>query len=257
MIHGEYGTGTEIIAQYIHLNGINKNSSMISFDCQHLTPSTWNNLVENPTSPLNGNGYTFFFRDVHQLSFNMQTILSDYIKDTAFASRCLLLASSPITLEEIVSKKDYDSNLYRQLAGGILHVPSLAERREDIPMLANLSLNYYNNHFGREIIGFDADALEYLKSCTFQLNLFQLQSVIKQLAVSSNSFYISLKELKYALNENNSGITYIQNLDLSKTLDEIEQDIINIVLAEEDMHQTKAAERLGISRSTLWRKLNQ
>ena len=98
--------------------------------------------------------------------------------------------------------------------------------------------------------------MEYLKNCSWKLNLFQLHNVVKQLAISSTSFYITLKEVKYALNERSSDTVQLQNLDLSKTLDEIEKDVINLVLMEENMHQTKAAERLGISRSTLWRKLN-
>ncbi|QNM06490.1 sigma-54-dependent transcriptional regulator [Qiania dongpingensis] len=255
-IHGEYGSGTETIAQYIHKTGESKSSSMISINCQLITPSTWNSLVENSASPLNGNGYTIFFQDVHLLSSAMQEILNEYLKDTALSSRCLILSSSALTMEDLIAGREYNTSLYKQLAGLILHVPSLAERREDIPVLSTLCLNYYNSLLGREIIGFEQDALEYLKNCSWKLNLFQLHNVVKQLAISSTSFYITLKEVKYALNERSSDTVQLQNLDLSKTLDEIEKDVINLVLMEENMHQTKAAERLGISRSTLWRKLN-
>jgi transcriptional regulator with PAS, ATPase and Fis domain len=100
--------------------------------------------------------------------------------------------------------------------------------------------------------------LDYLKSYSWPGNVRQLENVIEKLIVRSVDGYIDFDLIKEAV----ESIKYPEhkrtdrNLDLNKSLEAIEKDIIKEVLAEENFNKKSTAARLGIGRTTLWRKLN-
>ena len=115
-------------------------------------------------------------------------------------------------------------------------------------------INDYNIEFGTNVIGLDDEAISLLQQFQWENNLMQFQQVIKQLVASSEKSYITKKQVQAQLN-NIKNTQAFQTVDLSKTLEEIETDIIQKVVTDENMNYTAAAKRLNISRSTLSRKL--
>ncbi len=106
------------------------------------------------------------------------------------------------------------------------------------------------------MVGFDDEALDILKKFDWELNLDQLQRAVRQLVLVTDKSYISARDVKTVLVHSNIRTSKNFPIDLSKSLDEIERDIINYVIIDENMNQSRAAKRLRISRSTMWRKTN-
>lgn len=142
-----------------------------------------------------------------------------------------------------------------QLSGFTINVPSLAQRREDIPAFVNRMLPQLNTLLSKSVVGMEPDAMELMTRFDWPLNLVQLEKVLRQIMAAPVSFYISAEEVQAVLS-NEERKTTAASFDLSGTLEDIERRVIQQVLKEENMNQSAAAKRLGIGRSTLWRKIS-
>lgn len=256
-IQGGVGVGKQIAAKYLHKNSTFCNMPMLVIDCKQLNPPNWSAFIESANSPLNMVHNTLFLRDIHLLPTQMQSILCAYIHDTRIKQRFLLISSSSENLTQCVIQGSFLQELYYQLADVTINLPTLSQRTDDIPSIAAEYINQCREEFGKDIIGFDVKAQELLRTYPWPLNLLQLKNVLRQLVVESKSFYINEVSLRKCLNESIYKRLQQTQFDFSKTLAEIELDIIHYVLNDVNMNQKKAAQRLGISRSTLWRKLSE
>lgn len=255
-LYGEYGVETDVVAQYIHRQILGAQNSMLTINCRLMNEKNWNSLVEDEASPLNGLDYSIYFKDIHLLSTEMQIAVDSYLADSAIGKRCLLLSSSSVQIEKLIESGAFLETLYQKFSSLRLQIPRVNEYPEEIPSLAQIYIKNFNESLGREIIGFDTAAMNALKVQNFRYNLHQLEQAIKQLMLSCNGFYISEADVLRAFHDSEEeNFTPPSCIDCSKTLEEIEADIIRQVLVEENMNQSRAAKRLGLSRSTLWRKL--
>jgi transcriptional regulator with PAS, ATPase and Fis domain len=134
-------------------------------------------------------------------------------------------------------------------------MPNLKERNEDLGELIRLFVSIFNAQFGKQVVGIKEEALEYLRNLSWTENVKQLKSVVKDLVNASDGDYIDSQVID-SLSLDNSIVKKESEIDLTKSLEEIEREVILKVLKEENMNQTKAAKRLGINRTTLWRKIN-
>ncbi|GEM_PF-394879 len=256
LIYGEAGTGIEALARYIHTAGTCRTSPFITVDCEVLTEKWWQDIVDNPASPVNGRACTVFFQNAHSLSPAMQRILNSYIDDTSLLSRHHVISSFARNVHSLVTQGTFLHPLYLKLCGAMIYTPSLNERQDDIPALASLYISLYNMEFAKQVVGFDDEALDILKNFNWELNLDQFQRAMRQLVMITDKSYISAKDVKTVLISSEIRTSTSFPLDLSKSLGEIERDIINYVINDENMNQSRAAKRLRISRSTMWRKTN-
>lgn len=257
-ITGQIGTEKTSVARYLHWNSSHKDHPFIRIRCDLLTPAHWDVLHTAANSPINECGCTLFFENVHLLSPELQTELDSYLSGTFALKNQYIVSSTHKDLQAMVLDGSFSAVLFDNLVGFTIHMPSLNERREDIPPLANLFVAKLNGEYGKQVVGFEEDAMDILKQYHWTLNLEQFQKVLSQLVLSCGGYYITAEDVNTVLNEiqpidlMNSRLLPI---DLTQTLDKIEQDIIRHILAEEDMNQSAAAKRLGIGRSTIWRKL--
>lgn len=254
MITGAIGTEKGSAARYIHRNSANCNEPFIRICCDSLTEKIWTSSVNSIQSPFYLNGCTVFFENIHALTPALQAAVDSFLDDAAFATRNRLIASFAGDINEAVTRGQFSRSLYKKLCGTIIHMPSLNERTDDIPGLAGLYVARFNNLLCKEVAGFEPRALELLKEARWELNLDQFQQVIRQLVETCTSYYITSDNVRELLQTGNFD-NGARGIDLTKPLEEIESAIVSRVLQEENMNQTAAAKRLGISRSTLWRKL--
>lgn len=259
LIYGAEGSGKTSIARYIHLHSANMHGPFITIHCDSLTETLWASLVEKANSPLYNQSCTIYFKNIHTLSLPLQDAMSVFFRDSALDRRNRILSSSCYHLPDMVAEGKFLHSLYLRLFDASIYVPTLNERRKDIPALANLCINYYNHQYNKEVIGLDENALDFLISNSWSLNFEHFQKIIKQLVATTPNFYITADKVLAALRPLtlSSQPAISETLDLSGSLEEIERAILLRVLADENMNQSAAAKRLGISRSTMWRKLTQ
>ncbi|MGM9552922.1 MAG: PrpR N-terminal domain-containing protein [Faecousia sp.] len=259
MIWGDIGTEKASVARYIYRNGLHASRPLICINCQTLTQKQWHSFTDSQSCMLNASGFTVLFENIQDLSAELLGCLSNYIEDTQLQKRHQLLTTCTRNPTQMVLDRKLPPLLMRQLSQIQIHMPSLNSRKEDIEALASVYIAQLNRTLGLEVIGLEPEALQLMKDFYWALNLDQFHSVLYQLAVKTHGYYISAEDTRQTLAELRPEQTAVSDhdwLDLTKPLDEIEHDIILHVLQEEDMNQSRAAKRLKIGRSTLWRKLN-
>ncbi|WP_339787305.1 PrpR N-terminal domain-containing protein [Paenibacillus sp. FSL R7-0313] len=130
-------------------------------------------------------------------------------------------------------------------------MPNLADRPEDLAPLMQHFLTGYYQQYGTTAVRIKEDALQLIQDQITHMNVNQLKHLIKQAALNEQEYVITTATLSRLLDQQPSS----SPMKLNGTLKEIEKEVIQFVLQEENNNQSKAAERLGINRATLWRKL--
>ncbi|MGI6054375.1 MAG: PrpR N-terminal domain-containing protein [Clostridium sp.] len=258
LITGPKGSGKDSFASFLHQKSRNQNNPMAIIDCKFADDKDWNYLLKNEDSPLFETGYTLFFKDTHLLNPEQQEQLLLFLNHTALNKRSQLVFSCVPGVSASFDQGILKNELVNILKALIIRIPSLNERREDIPNLATLYLNEFNSQMAKQAIAFEPEALALLQNFNWTDNLHQLRSVIQELILCSESSFITEEEVRMILGTNKSEASSSQDflpVSLEGTLEDITRRIIKQVLKEENMNQSSAAKRLGIGRSTLRRHL--
>ena len=161
-------------------------------------------------------------------------------------------------MSRLVVERGFSISLYRCLRGLHISPKPLSQLTELIPLLAGELLEWNGKNLSGSAIAFEPSAMAQLQAFSWPLNILQLNDVVQQLVLACKTTLISgelTAEILSAIPA--EGAQSAQAIDLSKSLREIERDVIFAVLRQEQMNQSAAAKRLGIGRSTLWRKLGQ
>lgn len=243
----------------MYLQGEFQNSSFLDIDCAELNEQGWTFLKDKLHSPLNTQNKTIFFRNIDTLSTESFTSLKNIIKFWKLCEYNQLLFAFNCTQNSEVSE------YCNQIADGFtcltLNIPSLREQIRDIPNLSSLYISHLNMQLGKEISGFEPGALDILTSYQWPGNYNQFRRVLTELASITTSLYIKTEDVKKILQKEHrqevKNPHFASSFDLSRTLEEINLDILQQVLYEEGGNQSSTAKRLGISRSTLWRMLQK
>lgn len=258
LIIGEKGTGKDKMANLIYNRSPLHNNPYFILDCGVIEAKSWKSLFEDPESPFYGSGNTFYFRAIHSLSQKQRSSLFYFMEATAFLKLNRVVFS---TISELESAKSDQLCLYlkNNLGCLTLHLPPLRQRVQDIPGLVSLYLNEINSMKGKEIIGMEPEALALISGFKWESNLDQFRRVLNELSTITTTPYIRTEHVKTIL-KNEKKQTFLEavsisSVDLNQTLADMMIDIVHLVLVEENMNQTRAAKRLGISRTTLWRYL--
>ena len=213
-------------------------------------------MVGNSSCSIYRSHCTLFLQNCHALSLSLQGKIESFFAASG-ANRIRLISSSTIDLSEMARNGSFFFPLHNRLTGMIINMPSLKERRSDIPTLASFCIAHYSTLLKKDIIGFDPDAIELLQAFDWPLNIGQFQNVIQQMIERYPGPYLTKKNVAAIL----AAIPHCSQsaapfqLDKTSSLEDYERRIIDAVLRDENMNQASAAKRLGISRSTLWRKL--
>ncbi|WP_170006111.1 sigma-54-dependent Fis family transcriptional regulator [Bacillus fonticola] len=137
-----------------------------------------------------------------------------------------------------------------------IHVPPLREREEDISLLVSHFVTELHEKQGVPLVNFQTSAIDALESYFWRENVTELKFIVKECVRHSTGFQIDKSDVNRVL----QSLSFPQSrgaLSLEGTLEDIERRAIELVMEEEGYNQTKVAKRLGINRSTLWRKLNK
>ena len=259
---GEDGTGKEAIANMIYSKSPLQSSPLVTINCGLLSDKSWAFLSEHHNSPLADEGNTLYFQNLDVLPLERQYQLIAVLKEMEVCQRNRVMISCVCQNGEYISKV---GALFREKFSCLsLYLPPLRQLSQEIPTLLNLWLSHMNLNMPRQILGADEEALSLLQGYEWPHNYTQFRRVVEELAVTVTSQIITaenvsqmLKKERHVGSFNAQKENAVAPLDLNRTLTEISQEIANLVISETKGNHTLAAERLGISRTTLWRLLQK
>jgi transcriptional regulator with PAS, ATPase and Fis domain len=257
IIYGNKGTGKDTIAHTIYHNSNYNKNPLVIINSKFMNEKKWISTFESDNSIFTNTNFTIYIKNLHCMDEASQKLFESYILNTSVHKRNRFIFSC---ISGYSKSFDCSTLLYfirNELNALPLIMPNLNQRSEDIPSLASLYLSDLNLKYGKQVIGLDNDATKLLQEYNWINNIDQFKRVIEELIILTDTFYINPETVKKVLSYEilPKSYTHMSSLDLNKSLDEINKDIINLVLNEEDFNQSKVAARLGISRSTLWRKI--
>jgi transcriptional regulator with PAS, ATPase and Fis domain len=256
-ISGERGNGKELIAHSIYLNSKQGDKLLITVDCELLSKKQLESLINERFFQKNSHSI-LFLKGIDRLDTAVQKDLYYYLNSCTNEKLPRMIISSDETIEQKLRSGKFDKDLFYLLARLVIYISPLRERKEDIEYLVHVFISEAHLKYGKQVVGIREDAVEKLVEFEWPGNIEQLKQVVRQLVILSKSHYIESEEVDMLLkgiNKSKANNVLNCNVDLNGTLTEIEKRIIEQVLEEEEMNQSKAAKRLGINRSTLWRKL--
>ena len=258
LIIGEEGTGKDSAASFLYENGPFADSPFYTINCELMSERKWSNLISNDNSPLNTLHSTIYIKNPGALSRTQLDKLFTYLEHTNLSRRNRLIFSLILNNSDNTETETARKYLENHLCCLTLKLPPLRERTEDFTNIITLYIHRLNISLCKQIIGLESEAMELMTSFPWPHNLNQLKHILKELVTITQTPYITYKDVKECLEQEPSPSTTSLpscGFDLSRPLNDINYQIIQAVLEEEHGSKEKTAQRLGISRSTLWRIL--
>ena len=276
LIAGESGTGKELFARYLHQHSGRHAGPYVAVNCGAFSKDLLaNELFGHEKDAFTGahsqkkgliesaSGGTLFLDEVTEMSPEMQVKLLRVIQEKEVlrlgATRPVkvdirVIAATNRDLAEAVRSGVLRQDLYFRINVVTLAIPSLAQRRGDIPLLAHYFLQKFAVHMRKSLSGIAPAVMETLQTYDYPGNVRELENIIARGCAVSAGDSIELAHLPEGLRQQD-GITLPGKGEKFPTLEEQERTYIRWVLSEFDGNQTAAAAALGINRSSLWRKL--
>jgi transcriptional regulator with PAS, ATPase and Fis domain len=211
-------------------------------------------------------GGTLFLDEISEMPPQLQVKLLRSIQEKeytpvgttlALAVNVRFVASTNRDLNEEVREGRFREDLFYRLNVIDIHLPSLKEREEDIPLLADHFLNKYRKELNKNIKGIDSDAMRALISHEWKGEVRELENIIERASIFCKTDFISLIDLpptfKPSIEKGDFPITG----SLDESVRKFERDFIMRTLENNDTNKEKTAEALQVGLSTLYRKLKE
>lgn len=196
LIIGENGTGKNDIAHLIHNESQKGQNQFVTIACSLIQE---NNLERELKQSQNG---TLFFEDIDKLSPRLQFVFFKVLQDffssqnpSENSKKIRLMASSTTDLENFVRRGFFREDLYLKFSGLTVYLPTLKERRDDIPYIINHYIQKTNKSKGTKITAVASDTMKVLLQHNWPNNTQELESLIERIALLKHSGQIEICDL--------------------------------------------------------------
>lgn len=276
LLQADTGTGKERAAKAIHDLSPRKNRTFVSFNCGGFSEELISSeLFGHEKGAFTGatatkigllesaNGGTVFLDEIGEMPINMQVKLLHVIQERRILRvggtqpidlDIRIIAATNRDLEEAMAEGTFREDLFYRLNVVRIYLPTLADRKEDIPLLANHFLDTFNARFGKRVKSISQQAMDVLTQYNYPGNVRELENIIQRAVALAESDTIGIRELPQDL----------LNLSFSSLgtpgllpLEEVEKRHIIHVLEATGFNKGISASILGIPRTTLWRRLKK
>ena len=274
LLQGESGTGKELIARAIHNNSQRKDKPFIAVNCAAIPEAlieselfghvkgafTGAYLDRTGRFELANNG-TIFLDEIGDMSLSTQAKLLRVIQEEKFervgGSKTIavdvhIIAATNKNLIKAVKTGGFREDLYYRISVFPITLPPLRERKEDVPLLIANFIEKFNAEMGKSINNIAPQAMKILMNYYYPGNIRELRNIIEHAFVCSRGNTILPEHLPGELVHVNERLEIAPE---GSSLNKIEKEWILSVLEKTGWRYQDAAKRLGISRTTLWRKL--
>lgn len=273
LILGENGTGKELIARAIHQRSLRKDNSFVSVDMGAITETLFESELfghkkgaftdareDRPGRFELASGGTLFLDEIANLSLSLQSKLLSALQSrqvTRVGSNqaqpvdIRLICATNMQLNKMVQEGTFRQDLLYRINTVEIHVPPLTDRVEDIPLLANHYLNHYAKKYHKTVTTIAPEAMDKLKRYAWPGNIRELQHAIERAVIMTDSS--SLQETDFLLSRSLSATAASNTLNL----DEVEKSAITKALQIHAGNISKAADELGLTRASLYRRMEK
>lgn len=274
LITGESGTGKELMARFVHLNSLRREKTFLSVNCSAIADSLADSeLFGHEKGAFTGaasertgvfeqaNGGTLHLDEIGDMTMGIQAKILRVLEEAKVRrvgdSRDLpidvrLIASTNKDLKDCIAQGTFRHDLFYRLNAVHLHLPPLRERPGDIPIL----LDYYLGKIAEKgvVKRFSDTATDMLVHYDWPGNIRELRNLVKMSALVSPGKIIEIDDIPEHLQEGSGKGGKTRK---SVRLSDNERELIRQALDEAGGNKQKAARRLGISRRTLYNKLER
>ena len=277
VIYGESGTGKELVASAIHKLGPRHKAPFIKVNCAALSESLLESeLFGHVKGAFTGadrtrvgrfeaaNGGDIFLDEIGDLPLSTQVKLLRVLQEKEIEKvgdyrpikiDVRILAATNKDLNELMEEGRFRQDLYYRIGVIPIHLPPLRDRREDIPLLVKTFINRIRLKTDKPISGMSKEALDLLYQYDWPGNVRELINVIEYSFVLCHEGEIMPTHLPPRITGNQPRVTTKKGRAVTRQSDEEERKRIVNALDATGGNQSKAAEILGISRVTLWKRL--
>jgi len=283
LLQGESGTGKELLAHRIHELSPRRKEAFLAVHCAALTETLLaSELFGHEKGAFTGaterrsgrfelaNGGTLFLDEVAEIPLEMQVKLLRVLQEGEFervgGTKTIrvdvrLICATNKDLAQEVRQGRFREDLFYRINVILIKAPPLRERREDVRPLAEHFVRYLSRVNGKSIEGVDREVYERLESYAWPGNVRELKNVVERMVVLSRDPVLSVKnipeDLKREAPLRSAGGGASEWPPHEANLQEMEKELIRIKLLESSGNKSKAAKKLGISRRTLYRKIEE
>jgi len=279
LLEGDSGTGKNLVAKAIHYNSPRAERPFVNITCSALTETLLESelfghergaFTDAKTQKKGllevADGGTVFLDEIGEMGTAMQVKLLRFLEEKTFKRvggtrdiqvEVRIIAATNRNLEEAVAEGQFREDLFYRLRVIPIRLPSLRERREDIPILVQHFLDHFNTEFRKSTRGVTPEAMERLTRYAWPGNVRELRNVIERIMILESKETIEAGDLPAALRaESQAGGPPDTQAPTSMTvgsmtLEEMERWAICQALEQSGQNQVRAAKLLGVSRDTL------
>ncbi|MFN8294645.1 MAG: sigma-54 dependent transcriptional regulator [Chitinophagales bacterium] len=280
LITGDNGSGKELVARWLHEQSNRANGPLVEVNCAAI-PSE---LIESElfghekgafTSAIKqrvgkfeqANGGTLFLDEIGDMSLSAQAKVLRALQENKITKvggdkeekvDVRVVAATNKDLLKEVEENRFRMDLYHRLSVILIHVPSLNERKDDIPVLADHFLNEICGDYGIPVKKIENDALESLQARNWTGNIRELRNVVERLVIMSDKTITKQDVIDYSGpsgKAENKGIDFDKFANLQQLNDYVERSFIENKLDKNSWNTSKTAEDIGMSKKALEEKL--
>lgn len=279
LVLGETGTGKELIARALHYNSIRKEKPFVPVNCCALTESILESqlfgyakgaftgaLKNTPGLFEMAEGGTIFLDEIGDTGTSFQQSLlrvleGGEIQPVGSADRkkvdVRIVAATNRNLEEMAKKGTFREDLFYRLNVITITIPPLRKRTEDIVPLAHHFINKYAKEHNKDVRGMDNECVKVLEKHNWPGNVRELENTIARAVILETGTMLTVQTLPEGMRSRvDSDDAAMTDVDY-KTLEEVSSTYIMKVLQMTGGNKAKAAEILGVNRSSLWRMIQR
>ncbi len=287
LVTGESGTGKELVARALHYNSLRWNKPFVVENCGALHDEILESeLFGHKKGAFTGavqdhmglfqraDGGTIFLDEIGEISPAFQVKLLRVLQegeirplgsDKTVRVNVRVLAATNKILDDEVSSGHFRKDLYFRLAGVVIELPPLHDRREDIPVLAEHLLDKAIAEHGKNVVGLSMEAIACMKRYHWPGNVREMQNEIQRMLVMGpeggelTASLLSPHVLMSAPRELAEEISFLADIDgtLKERIGKLEATILREAMIRHGWNKSKAAKELGLSRVGLRGKLER
>jgi DNA-binding NtrC family response regulator len=278
LILGETGTGKELVARAIHFNSVRRESPFLPVNCGALNEALLESeLFGHVKGAFTGairdkrgvfevaHGGTIFLDEIGDVSVGLQQALLRVLENgeiqpvgSTMRKRVdvRVVAATNKDLPQMMAAGTFRQDLYYRLNVITVELPPLRERADDIAILANHFLKKYAAENGKEIRGFSGETMRLLEGYRWPGNVRELENAMARATLLETGGEVRPESLPLGIRRGREASEASMDEDL-RTLEEVGRSYIMRVLQKTGMNKARAAEILGINRTSLWRMIQR